>query len=124
MVQAIPGTTESSSMNFYDYQELANRTAKELNFKDGLTHAALGLTGEAGEFSDATKKHIIYGQNVDFANLREEIGDILWYCAYAANVLGFSLETIARLNIEKLAKRYPGEYSDMYAAQRMDKNES
>ena len=124
MVQGISSEKESESMNFYDYQTLANRTAKELTFKDGLTHAGLGLTGEAGEFADAAKKHIVYNQSVDFANLREEIGDILWYCAYAANVLGFSLETIARLNIEKLAKRYPGEYSDVYAAERMDKNES
>jgi hypothetical protein len=35
-------------MELRDYQFLANRTAKDLGFKDGLIHAALGLTGEAG----------------------------------------------------------------------------
>lgn len=108
-------------MNLAEYQALANRTAKELNFDKALTHAALGLTGEAGEFADAVKKHTIYGQSCDFENLREEIGDILWYCAYAANVLGFSLETIARLNIEKLAVRYPDTYTDYHAGARLDK---
>lgn len=110
-------------MNLADYQALANRTAKQINFKDDLAHAALGLTGEAGEFADAVKKHIIYSQPCDFENMREELGDILWYCALAANVLGFSLETVARLNIEKLAKRYPDQYTDHHAAVRLDKHD-
>ena len=109
-------------MNFADYQTLANKTAKELPFKDAVIHAALGLSGESGEFADAIKKHTIYNQNMDFANAREELGDILWYCALAANVLGFSLETVARMNLEKLAARYPEAYSDYHAAARLDKN--
>jgi len=104
-----------------EYQLIANRTSKDLGFRKGLVHAALGLTGEAGEFSDAVKKFEIYDQNIDRDNLREEIGDILWYCAYSASVLGESLETIARENIEKLAKRYPEKYSDFYAMHRLDK---
>ena len=108
-------------MNLAEYQSLANRTAKELPHRDALAHAAMGLAGEAGEFSDAIKKHLIYGQPLDFANAREEISDILWYCSYAANVLGFSLETVARMNLEKLAARYPEQYSDYHAKARLDK---
>ena len=110
-------------MNLAEYQSLANRTAKQINFTMDLAHAEMGLNGEAGEFSDAVKKHIIYGQPMDFANAREELGDILWYCALAANVLGFSLETVARMNIEKLAERYPEQYSDYHAKARLDKHE-
>ena len=110
-------------MNLAEYQSLANRTAKELPHRDALAHAAMGLAGEAGEFSDAIKKHLIYGQPLDFANAREELGDILWYCALAANVLGFSLETVARMNLEKLAARYPESYSDYHAKARLDKSD-
>jgi len=98
-------------MELRDYQFLANRTAKDLGFKDGLIHAALGLTGEAGEFADAqNRQHMI-----------EELGDILWYVAYACEVLGEPLEIIARDNIEKLKKRYPEAYSDFNAHARLDK---
>jgi NTP pyrophosphatase (non-canonical NTP hydrolase) len=108
-------------MDMAEYQLLAKRTSKDLGFRKGLVHAALGLTGEAGEFSDAVKRFEIYDHNIDRDNLREEIGDVLWYCAYAASVLGESLQTIARENIEKLAKRYPEQYTDYNALLRLDK---
>ena len=37
----------------------------------------------------------------------EELGDLLWFAAELADVLGVSLETVAGLNIDKLRRRYP-----------------
>ena len=37
---------------FTHYQQLALRTAKPMSPMDNMLHAALGLTGEAGEFAD------------------------------------------------------------------------
>lgn len=108
-------------MELRDYQFLANRTAKDLGFRDGLIHAALGVTGEAGEFADAVKRVAIYEGVPDRANMIEELGDLLWYIAYACEVLGEPLEIVARDNIEKLKKRYPEAYSDFNAHARMDK---
>ena len=108
-------------MELRDYQFLANRTAKDLGFRDGLIHAALGVTGEAGEFADAVKRVAIYEGVPDRANMVEELGDLLWYIAYACEVLGEPLEIVARDNIEKLKKRYPEAYSDFNAHARMDK---
>lgn len=108
-------------MELRDYQFLANRTAKDLGFRDGLIHAALGVTGEAGEFADAVKRVAIYEGVPDRANMVEELGDLLWYIAYACEVLGEPLEIVARDNIEKLKKRYPDAYSDFNAHARMDK---
>ena len=108
-------------MELRDYQFLANRTAKDLGFRDGLIHAALGVTGEAGEFADAVKRVAIYEGVPDRANMIEELGDLLWYIAYACEVLGEPLEIVARDNIEKLKKRYPDAYSDFNAHARIDK---
>ena len=108
-------------MELRDYQFLANRTAKDLGFRDGLIHASLGLSGEAGEFADAVKRVAIYEGVPDRANMIEELGDLLWYIAYACEVLGEPLEIVARDNIEKLKKRYPEAYSDFNAHARMDK---
>lgn len=108
-------------MELRDYQYLANRTAKSLGFTDDLHHLAHGISGEAGELCDAIKKYTIYNQPLDRDNLREELGDLLWYVALGASVLNEPLEIIARENIVKLQKRYPHEYSDFNAATRLDK---
>jgi NTP pyrophosphatase (non-canonical NTP hydrolase) len=108
-------------MELRDYQFLANRTAKDLGFREGLIHAALGVTGESGEFADAVKRVAIYEGVADRANMVEELGDLLWYVAYACEVLGEPLEIVARENIEKLRKRYPEVYSDFHAHARLDK---
>ena len=38
-------------------------------------------------------------------DLAEELGDALWYLARLSATLGFSLSTIAALNIEKIRRR-------------------
>lgn len=106
---------------FLTYQQLALRTAKPMDAQDDLLHAALGLTGEAGEFADCIKKHWAYSQDMDAENALEELGDLLWYIALACNALGVGMDHVAAMNIEKLRKRYPGKYQDDLAAFRADK---
>ena len=107
--------------NLNQYQTLANRTAKAGDKPFNLMHSALGLAGEAGEFVDTVKKHLVYGKPLDQENLVEELGDLLWFVALAAETLDVSLSAIATLNIEKLEKRYPEKYTDELASQRLDK---
>lgn len=108
-----------SDMN--NYQRAAMRTAKAGDPAFNLTHAALGLTGEAGEFADAIKKTVIYNKVLDHENAMEEIGDILWYCALACEALGLEMQEVANYNLGKLAARYPEKYTDLLAIQRLDK---
>ena len=108
-------------MNFEEYQSTALRTAKPGALAFQLTHAAMGLSGEAGEFVDAIKRHVIYGRTLDEANAKEELGDILWFVALGAQALGVGMEELARGNISKLQLRYPEKYSDLLAQQRLDK---
>lgn len=108
-------------MHIHEFQSLAMITAKELPRQVALLHLVSLLADEVGELASAIKKAEVYQQKYDFENIEEEIGDILWATAYAANVFGMSLETCARKNLDKLAKRYPDGYSDENAVQRLDK---
>lgn len=82
-----------------------------------LSHAAFGLSTETGELTDALKKWLYYGQNLDTANIKEELGDCLWYIALACNALGFNMNEVMEANIAKLRQRYPEKYTDAQAAE-------
>ena len=93
-----------------EYQKDALRTASGDHFD--LTNAALGLTGESGEFADAVKKYKFHHHNFDREHMLSELGDALWYVAVGAAVLGTDLETVMRKNIEKRKQRYPEGFSE------------
>lgn len=103
--------------DFDDYQALALGTASPESLVDErtmLNAAALGLNGEAGEIADHIKKVMFHGHPLDEATrdkIAKEIGDILWYCAMGAKGIGVPLSEIARMNVEKLKKRYPEGFS-------------
>lgn len=74
-----------------------------------IIYPALGMAGEAGEVADKVKKVIRDNEQV-FDNDRKtaiayEVGDVLWYCATMAHDLGYTLEEIAQMNIQKLKSR-------------------
>ena len=104
-----------NTMNLNEYQCLALRTAAAQTSHHDLLHAALGFASEAGEFVDVLKKEHAYGKSIDGVNLREEIGDLLWYCALACRGLGTSLEEVAHTNILKLSTRYPEKFTNVQA---------
>ncbi|MGI6192136.1 MAG: nucleoside triphosphate pyrophosphohydrolase family protein [Christensenellales bacterium] len=95
-------------MTANEYQKLAMRTLNpDMTEKDVLINGVMGLCGEAGEAIDIVKKHLAQGHPLDRERLAAELGDIAWYLAETATALGYTLEEILRMNIEKLKKRYP-----------------
>lgn len=87
-----------------------------------LMHAALGITGEAGEIADAVKKAVVYCKPIDRANIVEELGDLRFYMQALMNKLGIHECEVLQMNANKLAKRYPtGGYSNEAAIARADK---
>lgn len=71
-------------------------------------NAALGLTGEAGEFNDMLKKWIFHDKELDTEHLKKELGDVCWYIALACDAFGWDLDEILQKNIDKLTARYHG----------------
>lgn len=103
------------------YDAVADRVKKPETGQ--LLHGAIGLAGEAGELLDAVKKHVLYGKELDKANVLEELGDALWYIAIALESVGSSFEEVMQLNHDKLEKRYPGGFTEALAQLRLDKKE-
>lgn len=73
-----------------------------------LVVALLGIAGELGTLSTAYKKFLrdgpSYGLYTD--NVREELGDLLWYLAVLADKFGLSLSSIATANLQKTRGRW------------------
>ncbi len=103
-------------MELNEYQKLALQTAVyPAEYK--ILYPALGMNGEAGEVADKVKKVIrdtivlkdcngtIVLPKDKSIELAKEVGDVLWYCATLAKDLGFSLEEIAQMNVDKLQSR-------------------
>jgi NTP pyrophosphatase (non-canonical NTP hydrolase) len=82
-----------------------------------LLTAAVGMSAEAGEFTEVIKKIIFQGKPVNEENLfhlKRELGDIMWYVAQACMGLNVSLDEIIEMNVEKLKARYPGGDFDVH----------
>lgn len=90
-----------------DYQEAAKRTIPDDPEYPILLNAVMGMCGEAGECMDILKKNMFQKHPLDKGELAEEIGDLLWYVAEACTAIGYDLETVMSMNIDKLNSRYP-----------------
>lgn len=90
--------------------------------KADLLHMSVLLADECGELVGALKKHCIYGKELDFANVIEELGDIEFALSGIRTTLGIDRERVLADNVFKLNKRYSsGSYSDEQAKARADK---
>ena len=82
-----------------------------------LLTAAVGMSAEAGEFTEVVKKIVFQGKPVNEDNmfhLKRELGDIMWYVAQACMGLNISLDEIIEMNVDKLKSRYPGGEFDVH----------
>jgi NTP pyrophosphatase (non-canonical NTP hydrolase) len=75
------------------------------------------MTGEVGELATAIEKWMWYGQVLDQTNIKEELGDLLWYIAELCNALNLNLADVMDCNIAKLQKRYPEKFTEQLAAE-------
>lgn len=96
-------------MEFNDYQNnsviVKSDPARET--RERILNAAIGLSGEVGEFNELIKKWAFHGHALDFDRAVKELGDVLWYMASACRALNVDMNTVATTNIVKLKDRYP-----------------
>lgn len=106
--------TKKTDHDFKTAGEMAERAFKEAR----LVHYVLGVGTEAAELQDVVKKHIAYNKPLDTVNIKEEIGDALWYLARICDLYGWTFEEIMELNINKLKKRYGDKFTEEAAINR------
>ena len=107
-------------MTANEYQTKALRTSNETDATRGLVNGVLGLCGESGECADMIKKHLFQGHDFDKEHLAKELGDVAWYLAITAHYLGYDLNSIFEMNIEKLLARYPEGFDTDRSVQRQE----
>lgn len=93
-------------MNLNDYQSQALKSVAITDKTvSALAHRTLGLSGEAGIVANNVKKVIRDKQgklsDEDIAQLKEKLGDVLYYVAVLADYADLSLESVAEHNISK-----------------------
>jgi NTP pyrophosphatase (non-canonical NTP hydrolase) len=94
-------------MTINEYQLSAMRTAGHMDPLNMLMNGVMGLAGESGECVDLVKKHVFHGHDMDREHLAKELGDVAWYLAVTSKAIGYDLETILQMNVDKLWRRYP-----------------
>lgn len=121
---------------FYHDKQLAGRGKAMLDRfekmynalkKDGITldpkynellHSILGIASEASEMMEELINASIEGRDVNKINMREELGDVMWYEALGLRNIGSTFEEAADFNIAKLKKRYPDKFTSEAALNR------
>lgn len=97
--------------DFDEYQDFTATTAiyPADSRLDEICYLSLGLNGEAGEVADKVKK-ILRDQSLVITiqneiDIADELGDVLYYLARLADVIGFDLSEVANANVAKLRGR-------------------
>ncbi len=79
-------------MKFQKYKEAVKRTLPDLGSENkNMVHMTLGCITELGEIADIFKRNLAYGKDVDITNLKEEVGDKLWYLTNILNILNINI---------------------------------
>ncbi len=98
-------------MEFNHYQRRASSTATYHEKGGHIIYPTLEIAGEAGEICDKIKKLIRDGDGIQNISdeikhsLALELGDVLWGISALAGDLGFYLDQIATMNLDKLQSR-------------------
>lgn len=110
-------------MELNEYQEKAMTTCMESS--NNFSYMFLNLVGEVGEFASkiakGIRKDVMYIGEKESDNalyftefpdmieqeeeLMKEAGDILWQLSGLCSVMGWDLERVAQINLDKLASR-------------------
>lgn len=124
-IEFVRQTTSPASSNYADLISRLSQLEVESDADvPRLLTAALGMTAEAGEFTEVVKKIFLQGKPYNEENvfhLKRELGDICWYLAQACMALDTNFEEVLQMNFDKLSARYPeGTFSVYKSENRAD----
>ena len=89
-----------------EYQTLALSTWANCSELSDRHLCIIGLAGEVGELAEKVKKNATHDKAVFTPeDMAKELGDIQYYLSVLAHALGYTLEEVMQMNIDKLSKR-------------------
>lgn len=91
---------------------------KEHGYSVDLIHGIIGAHTESAELLAALSNALYDDTAFDTVNIKEEVGDLLWYLAIIAKACDFTLEDAQQVNIAKLRARYPDKFTEDKAIDR------
>lgn len=97
--------------------------AKLYSKKDDISHMLFGMITEVGELTDIFKKDLAYNKKIDWVNVEEELGDLMFYIASFCRINNLDLEDIILTNVNKLEERYKEKFTEQEANNRDLKKE-
>ena len=106
----VDSVTSDSTKQQIDFIEALNIMEEQGAIPSRLLTTALGLNGEAAEFSELIKKCIFQGREYTdevHAELKSELSDIMWYIAQGCIALDTTIDDLIEINTSKLKERYP-----------------
>lgn len=107
-------------MNGNEYQKLASRTINPSLDRVGTEYHALhGMVGEIGELHSIYQK-MYQGHLLDPEHAKKELGDLLWFIAEYCTAVGWDLEDVMQMNIDKLRARYPEGFDPEHSLHRKE----
>ena len=66
------------------------------------------------------KKWVFHEKELDEIHLKKELGDVMWYVAMMCQSMGWELDDVLQMNIDKLIARYPEGFDVIKANNRQD----
>ena len=101
----VDAVTSDASKDFLSLSDrLVELDQKGANIERLMT-ASVGMSAEAGEFTEIVKKMVFQGKPYNEDNREHliiELGDVLWYVAQATQALGVSFNDVIETNVKKL----------------------
>lgn len=97
-------------MTLTEYEKATERTDGKFEIGGSrIAYLGFALPGEVGELLNVIKKQ--FRGDAGYCpelEIKEELGDILWYLTRMIVEQGYSLEEIAAHNVKKTRERYVG----------------
>lgn len=113
-----------SNIKLENYVKWTGKTCAKLNTpKDDNDHMLYGMITEVGELIDNFKKNLAYGKEIDWVNVEEELGDLMFYIASFCRLNNIDLENVILANVSKLEERYKENFTMQEALNRNLKKE-
>lgn len=81
--------------------EMAVMEEEKIEIGD-LFQSLIGLSEEMGEISKNINQWVFRETRLNVDTLADNIGDLIWYVAELCNALGWDLEEILMMNLDKL----------------------